>query len=127
MDVTWSPFDAMGMKGQGESDLVAVRSFRPPFEGVNRQVTLQMEEHGRDMVSYHRDWDERSGRVLSRSCRPIEASVRGSLKESILRIFRKTWICIYMNYKSPYLHRFGIPWTGTSTPELPTKNKAVYT
>ena len=53
----------MGIKGQGESDLVAVRSFRPPFEGVNRQVTLQMEEHGRGMVSYHQNVDEGSGRV----------------------------------------------------------------
>ena len=53
----------MGIKGQGESDLVAVRSFRPPFDGVNRQVTLQMEEHGRGMVSYHQNVDEGSGRV----------------------------------------------------------------
>ena len=61
--MTWSPITAMGIKGQGESDLVAVRSFRPPFEGVNRQVTLQMEEHGRGMVSYHQNVDEGSGRV----------------------------------------------------------------
>ena len=54
---------AMGMKGRGESDLVAVRSLMPPFEGVNRQVTLQMEEHGRGMVSYHQNVDEGSGRV----------------------------------------------------------------
>ena len=34
--MAWSPITKMWMKGRGESDLVAVRSLKPPFEGVLR-------------------------------------------------------------------------------------------